>query len=164
MLRPRPPFLQPGSSFRCSGGPLGPCFSLAPGCHPERSEGSAFFPFYFELSTINLRAVTPFPATFANLPQVNENKTTLSLSFATLTSRVTRKFFACRSYENTGDVPPKTKTCLRVSPFSSLDTKSCGIRTYEKYPHNSFRIRTSKNTALKTLWNPHLRKNPGWGG
>ena len=143
MLRPRPSFLLPGSSFLYSGGLSGPCFSFAPGCHPERNEGSAFFPFYFELSTINLRAVTPFPATLANLPQVNENKTTLSLSFATLTSHVTRKFFACRSYENTGDVPPKTKICFRVSPFSSLATRHSTLSPVESA--------LTKNTPITRL-------------
>ena len=153
MLRPRPPFLQPGSSFRCSGGPLGQCFSLAPGCHPERSEGSAFFLFDFELSTINLRAVTPFPATLANLPQVNENKTTLSLSFATLTSRVTRKFFACHSYENTGDVPPKTKTCFRVCPFSSLATRHSTLSPVESA--------LTKNTPITRLESALTKKPRG---
>ena len=155
MLRPRPPFLRPGSSFLCSGRPFGPCFSFAPGCHPERNEGSAFFLFDFELLTINLRAVTPFPATLANLPQVNENKTTLSLSFATLTSRVTRKFFACRSYENTRDVPPKTKICFRVSAFSSLATRHSTLS-----PVESALTKIASITHLESA----LTKKPGVGG
>ena len=122
MFRPRPSFLLPGSSFLCSGGPLGPCFSFTPGCHPERSEGSAFSSSNFELSTVNLRAVTPFPATLANLPQVNENKTTLSLSFATLTSHVTRKFVACHSYKKHrgwGDLPAPRSSQLPFKRHNS---------------------------------------------
>ena len=132
MLRPRPPFFLPGSSFLCSGGPLGPCFSIAPGCHPERSEASASSSSNFELSTVNLRAVTPFPATLTNLPQVNENKTTLSLSFATLTSYVTRKFFACHSCKKHPGWGPLPSNQVRI-PSSFLLPASLRARVGQPF-------------------------------
>ena len=70
-----------------------------PAYHPEYGEGSAFSSFNFELSTVNLLAVTPFPAALASAPQITENTTALSPFAATLTSRVKDKSFVCRSYK-----------------------------------------------------------------
>ena len=51
----------------------------------------------FELSTLSLISLTPFLAALTVLPQLNENKPTLSLVFATLTSHVKVNFFVCHS-------------------------------------------------------------------
>lgn len=72
-----------------------------PARHPEHSEGSAFSSFNFELSTVNLLAVTPFPATLASSSQITENTTALSPFAATLTSHVKDKSFICHSYKKT---------------------------------------------------------------
>src|SRR5579863_1795922 len=45
--------------------------------------------------------VTPFPVTLTDHPQLNENKTTLSPSFATLTGSVKHKSFVCHSCKKT---------------------------------------------------------------
>lgn len=115
MFSPRQPFLQSAPSCFRSGGSLAPRFSVPPPCHPERRGGSAFSSSNFELSTVNLPSVTPFPATLANLPQVNENKTTLSLSFATLTSHATRKSFACHSCKKHPGWGPHPSNQVRIS-------------------------------------------------
>ena len=59
-----------------------------------------------------------------------------------------------------GCLSPKADTTIQpkrrpqaANPFT--------IRTSAKRTHNSFRIRTSKFTRLKVLWNPHLQKR--WG-
>ena len=59
----------------------------------------AFSSFNFELSTFNFPAVNPFSATLTGHRQRNENATTLSPAFATLTRHVTRNPFVCHSYK-----------------------------------------------------------------
>jgi len=125
-------------------------------CHPERSEGSAFrlstlhalsvsafnssdvCPFSFKLSSacpersrrVNFPPLTPFPATLTSHLQLAENKTTLSLAVATLTSRVKHKSFACHSYKKhpgRGYIfQAKSLSC------SAFDAVSFGFGTYEK--------------------------------
>ena len=71
-------------------------------CALDASPISSFpLPFNFELSTINFLSLSPFPAILTGHPELNENKTTLSLAFVTLTSTVTHNPFACHSYKNT---------------------------------------------------------------
>jgi hypothetical protein len=53
----------------------------------------------FELSSLSSISLTPFLAALTVLPQLNENKPTLSLVFATLTSHVKANFFVCHSYK-----------------------------------------------------------------
>jgi hypothetical protein len=62
--RPRHLFRQPAPSCRCSRGPLGPCFPVAPGCHPERSEGSAFL----RVALHERRIADLSPSRFSNIP------------------------------------------------------------------------------------------------
>jgi Prolipoprotein diacylglyceryl transferase len=76
-------------------------------CHPERSEGSAFFSFNFELlahsgvqgSTFNRFSTTPFLATLTTSLQRIENTATLSPFAATLTGHVNHNPFVCHSYK-----------------------------------------------------------------
>ena len=53
----------------------------------------------FELSTLRSISLTPFLAALTVLPKLNENKPTLSLVFAILTSHVKLNFFVCHSYK-----------------------------------------------------------------
>ena len=65
--------------------------SPAPGSRPSSLN--------FELSTLSSISLTPFLAALTVLPQLNENKPTLSLVFAILTSHVEFNFFVCHSYK-----------------------------------------------------------------
>ena len=56
--------------------------------------------FNFQLSTFNSVSLTPFPATLTGHPELNENKTTLSLVSATLMRHITPNSFVCHSYKN----------------------------------------------------------------
>jgi hypothetical protein len=137
---------------------FGPRLNLAPrsalSCHPERSEGSAFrlstlhalsvsafnssdvCPFNFKLSTacpersrrVNFLQLTPFPATLTSHLQLAENKTTLSLAVATLTSRVKHKSFVCHSYEKHPGWGVCRRQFLRGKDFSlcSFETACLG--------------------------------------
>jgi hypothetical protein len=76
----RCPLATPSSSRRQLCAFSASAFGYAPPAyHPEYGEGSDFSSFNFELSTVNLLAVTPFPAT--------------------LTSHVKDKPFVCHSYK-----------------------------------------------------------------
>ena len=48
-------------------------------------------------------------------------------------------------------------------PAQVCSPKSFAIRSYEKCAHKSFAMRIYKNKELKTSWNEHLQKKPGWG-
>jgi hypothetical protein len=63
-FRPRHPFRQPAPSCRCSRGPLRPCFSFAPACHPERSEGSALL----RVALHEMRITDVSPSRFSDIP------------------------------------------------------------------------------------------------
>jgi len=67
-------------------------FALNP-CSRFPLDISTFEP--YNLQTIHF--VSPFPATLTGRPQLHENKTTLSLAFATLTSPVKANPFVCHS-------------------------------------------------------------------
>jgi hypothetical protein len=54
--------------------------------------------------------------------------------------------------------PPRCSLLAAASPRNP-----CRIRTYAKCVRNPFIIRTYIFSALKVLWNPHLRKNQGGG-
>ena len=83
-----------------------------------------------ELSADNLPLLSPFPATLTDSPQLVENTGPLSPVFATLTSNVTRKSFACHSYEKSirGGYAPVRSLTARASCFdfrlSLLGTQS----------------------------------------
>src|SRR6476646_4055043 len=74
--------------------------------------------------------VSPFVATLTELSQPTENKATLSLVFAALTSRVKHKSCLCHSYKKTpgwgvhlsiqNGLTPFVRLCLRVCPFASF--------------------------------------------
>src|SRR6476661_3632795 len=64
MFRPRLRLARPVLCCVCSGGPLGPSFLLAPGCHPERSEGSAFL----RVALHEMRITDLSPSRFSNIP------------------------------------------------------------------------------------------------
>ena len=170
-----------------------------------RSTASGYMPssLNFELSTLRSISLTPFLAALTVLSQLNENKPTLSLVFATLTSHVKVNFFVCHSYkkhpgrvsailnffvaqvsvcalsrqsasERSEAKDPQELKNLAVLPVTSLPrpcrdhkspvaamalslplvtshqspvTKSCRIRTYEKFASNPFRIRTYEKTG-----------------
>jgi hypothetical protein len=87
--------------------------SLPQRCHPahpgrsrrERSEGSAFLgPCTLSLVSQKSAPISPFPATLTTTLQITENKTTLSLVFATLTGYVNVNPCVCHSYKKTPGV------------------------------------------------------------
>jgi hypothetical protein len=119
-------------------------------------------PFNFKLSSacpehnrrVNFPPLTPFPATLTSHLQLAVNTTTLSPALATLADRVKHKSFVCHSYKK----HPGGGYILQAKIFSfgnlttnysPLSTISFTIRTYEKYTHNPFGIRTSKTQHLK---------------
>ena len=98
-------------------------------------------------STVNLSSLCPFTATLADASQHTENKTTLSLAFATLTRLVNHKSFACHSYKKHPGwgIHPRAFSPI----FRLLGAIPFRIRTYEKTTRNPFRMRTSKTQHLK---------------
>jgi hypothetical protein len=86
-------------------------------------------PFNFKSSTFNSFSVSPFPATLTTSVQSTENTSTLSLAFATLTSLVMPKSFACHSYKKirgVGGTPVfcATQTLPLFSTASKHPTRS----------------------------------------
>src|SRR5579863_2175419 len=65
---------------------------------------SAFLSLSLDPPTFDFLLLSPFSATHTGTPQLIENTTTLSLVFATLTSRVKHKSFICHSYRKTPGV------------------------------------------------------------
>jgi hypothetical protein len=122
-----------------------------------------------------LRRVYPEPrrATLALDSQLTENPATLSPFPATLTSRVNPNPFVCHSYKkhpgvgvsrqifplscssifsvNSALSVPSALNSLPPICIASTVANSRRIRTYVKHTRNPFRIRTSKNTGLKTI-------------
>jgi hypothetical protein len=92
------------------------------------------------------------PATLTSHPQRPEKSATLSLAFATLTSRVKHKSCVCHSYKKH---PGWGCTLQReMSSFPDLTTRhsplatiSFTMSTCEKHTCNPFRIRTYKKTG-----------------
>src|SRR6185437_7156 len=74
--------------------------------------------------------ISPFVATLTERPQPTKNKTTLSLVFATLTSRVKHKSCVCHSYEKhpgwglhlsiQNGLAQIVRLCPWVCPFASF--------------------------------------------
>ena len=95
--------------------------------------------------------LTPVFSALTDTPQLTENTATLSPAFATLTSRVTHKSFACHSYKkHPGSHPSSQIFSFRsLATHQSRITKSFIIRTYAKSAHKLFRMNTSKTQALK---------------
>ena len=147
--------------------------SLPLRCHPERSEGSAFLcPCTLSLDWHKRSRPSPFPATLTNPLQITENKTTLSLVFATLTRLSTHKPFVCHSCEKHPGSHLSSQRSFRSgfsrpnflpTPHSPLATKLLRIRTYEKRACNSRRIRTCKTQDLKPFRIRTYEKTRGEG-
>ena len=122
-------------------------------------------------------SASPLSATLTDNPQLDENKTTLSLAFATLTGRVKHKSFVCHSYKkhrgvgyhsladpasfrslcftSANGLPPRFLPA-HSSLFSLFDGKreklipflSCSSALFKKeYCGNSFPI-----NSFRTLW------------
>ena len=118
--------------------------------------------FNSQLSTFNSVSVTPFPATLTSHPQRPEKSATLSLAFATLTSRVRHKSSVCHSYK---------KHPGRASHLSSQRSFRSGLSRPNFLPtrHSplatkSFAIRTSKTQYLKPFRMNTYKKTGGGGG
>ena len=116
--------------------------------------------------------LSPFLATLTDTTQFHENKTTLSLVFATLTRLVTHCPFVCHSYEKHPGSHLSSQRSFRSgfsrpnflpTRHSPLATKLLRIRTYEKRACNSRRIRTSKTQDLKPFRIRTYEKNRGEG-
>src|SRR5579859_4965581 len=100
-------------------------------------------------SSRNVLPLSPLLATPTDPTQPIENKTTLSLAFATLTAPLTRKSFVCHSYKKHrgGGYPQvgQTSVCL---PFNSSKARNPFIIRTSKTQHlNSFRMNTYKKTG-----------------
>jgi hypothetical protein len=116
--------------------------------------------------------VSPFLATLTGTAQLHENKTTLSLVFATLARLVAHSPFVCHSYEKHPGSHLSSQRSFRSgfsrpnflpTRHSPLATKLLRIRTYEKRACNSRRIRTSKTQDLKPFRIRTYEKNRGGG-
>ncbi len=114
--------------------------------------------FNFQLSTFNSVSLTPFPAILTGHLQRPEKSATLSLAFATLTSRVKHKSCVCHSYKKHPGSHLSSQRSFRSGSsrlkflptrHSPLATNSFIIRTSAKSAYNSFGIRTSKTQHLK---------------
>jgi len=112
-----------------------------------------FFPFNFELSTVNCLPLSPFPATLTDHSQHVENAITLSPVFATLADTVNHKPFVCHSYKKYRGVGYTVQT--KFLPRLYFSPNSFAIRTSENRAPNSRRIRTSKTQDLKPF-SPHF--------
>src|SRR5208282_5269847 len=78
-------------------------------------------PFNFKPSTLNFFSLTPSPATLTSHLQLIENKTTLSLLFATLTRRVKVNPFVCHSYKKHPGVGSPSNERLSSFPANFTD-------------------------------------------
>jgi hypothetical protein len=107
---------------------------------------------------------TPVFAALMGTPQLTENPATLSTAFATLTSRVKNKSFACHSYKKRpGSHPPSQIFSFRsLATHQSRITKSFIIRTSAKCSRNPFTMNTSKTQDLK-LFRMNTYKKTGGG-
>ena len=103
-----------------------------------------FFPFSFELSTVNCLPLSPFPATLADHSQHIENAITLSPVLATLTDAVSHNSFPCHSYEKHRGVGYTTRS--KFLRFTDIVSNSFAISTSENRARNSRRIRTYRKT------------------
>ena len=105
-------------------------------------------------SSLATAHLTPFPATLTSHLQRPEKSATLSLAFATLTSRVKHKSSVCHSYKKhrgwgytfQREFFSFPNLTTRHSPLATI---SSIIRTSEKHTRNPFGIRTSKTQHLK---------------
>src|SRR5579859_7270292 len=105
-------------------------------------------------SSRNVLPLSPLLATPTDPTQPIENKTTLSLAFATLTAPVTHKSFVCHSYKK------HRGGGYTVQPgisFRSLTTRHSPLATI------SFIIRTSKTQHLSSFRMNTYKKNRGRG-
>ena len=116
--------------------------------------------------------LTHLPATLTSHLQRPEKSATLSLAFATLTSRVRHKSSVCHSYKKH---PGRASHLSSQRSFRSglsrpnflptrhspLATKSFIIRTSEKSAHNPFGIRTYKTQDLKPFRMNTYKKTGG---
>ncbi len=127
--------------------------------------------FLLQLSTFDLQSVslTPFPATLTSHLQRHEKSATLSLAFATLTSRVKHKSSVCHSYKKHPGSHLSSQRSFRSgfsrpnflpTHYSPVSTISFTIRTYEKPTCKPLGIRTSKTQDLKPFRMNTSEKTP----
>ena len=91
---------------------------------------SSPLPFKFKLSTLNLIPLSPVTATLKDHLQSSENKTTLTLVFATLTSRVRLNPIVCHSYKKTPGVVAPLSIQDRLTPFVRLYLQVCPLASF----------------------------------
>ena len=98
----------------------------------RRSLDSATSPlsFNFELSAINSLQLSPVTATLTEHLQSSENKTTLSLVFAILTSRVRPNPIVCHSYKKTPGVGSRRSNQNASTPFVTLRRQVCPFSSF----------------------------------
>jgi hypothetical protein len=94
------------------------------------------------------------------LCSASRNRPALSLFPATLTNTLPSKFFACRSYKNTGGGAPAPRIFTSLFLPSQAANPS-RIRTYEKRACKSFTVRTYKTQDLKSFRIRTYKKTPG---
>ena len=126
-------------------------------CALDASPISSFpLPFNFELSTINFLSLSPFPAILTGHPELNENKTTLSLAFVTLTSTVTHNPFACHSYKkHPGWQSVIINFFVAQTSVCAFSRRSASERSQAKHPHELENLAVMPVTSHKspvTAW------------
>ena len=109
--------------------------SVSPILPRSPASGSIPSSLNFELSTLSSISLTPFLAALTVLPQLNENKPTLSLVVATLTSHVKVNFIVCHSYKkHPGRVSAILNFFVAQASVSALSRQSASERSEAKDP------------------------------
>ena len=109
--------------------PVSAILPLSPAC------GSIASSLNFELSTLSSISLTSFLAALTVLPQLHENKPTLSLVFAILTSHVKVNFFVCHFYkEHPGRVSAILNFLVAQTSVCAHSRQSASQRSEAKDP------------------------------
>ena len=133
----------------------------------------------FSASHLATAPLTPFPATLTSHLQRPKKSATLTLAFASLTSRFKHKSRVCHSYKKhpgwgytlQREMSSFPNLTTRHSPLATISFTTLRlravlprrIRAYEKHSHNPIRIRTSKTQHLKPFKMNTYEKTGGGG-